>query len=347
MPHAIAVPSFADVPDAARRAKLVAAAGTLAEVLSARPRFRDIEIHALMKGLPGRVVADVTLRGQRCFLKLLIGWHAEAAIREMLAELRFAEQNDAPCGRYRVARVVDAAPRLGLIVLEAAPGQRVDDAVEGADPLRRGELHRHCGNWLAWYCAPRRETRPFDAARFLQEHHVLSHRPAHAGELADQDRQRTAALADHIELHARALNGGAISIAASHGDFLPRNAHVSGEVVTAYDIEGLRRLPVAADVARFLVGQQMRQGFPSDDLTCGITSADWTALLDSGVLDEDERRDMLPLFVAQQMAIELPTLATRPNWQRRLRRSIDAFLRAPRAMSHWFALLAGVIVPAI
>lgn len=347
MSHAIALPSFADVPDPVRKAKLAAAADTLVEVLGSRPRFRGIRIHALMKGMPGRVVAEATWRRQRCFLKLLIGWHAEAAIRGMLAELRFAEQNSDPGGRYRVASVMDALPRMGLIVLEAAAGVRVDDAVESADSRRRDDLHRHCGNWLAWYCAPRRETRAFDAERFLRGHRILARPPACLPGLAKADRQRTAALADHIERRANALNGVRISIAASHGDFLPRNAHVSGDVVTAYDIEGLRRLAVAADTARFLVCQQMRQGFPSDELTCGITSADWRALLDSGVLDEAERQEVLPLFVAQRMMIELPTLATRPNWQRRLRRSIDAFLRAPRAMSHWIAHLALLIVPVI
>lgn len=347
MPHRIVLPAFDDIPDPQRRSKLEASARTLAGVLASRPRFRDAEVHAIMKGMPGRVVAEVTLRGERRFVKLLIGWHAEAAIREMLAELRFAEENSAAGGRYRVARAVDAAPRLGLIVLEAAPGMRLDDVIEAADPHRRNELHRHCGAWLSWYCAPRRESRPFDAERFLRDHRIRARPPAYAGEIADEDRPRRDALERYIKQRSRALNGRRVSIAASHGDFLPRNLHVSGSTVTAYDIEGLRRLPVAADAARFLVHQQMRQGFASDDLTCGITRSDWTAFLESGVLDPEERDDVLPLFVAQQMAVELPTLGFRPNWLRRMRRSIDAFLQSGRAFAQAAAQLAWFALPVI
>lgn len=347
MSHRIVLPSFDDIDDPARRSKLESSARILAEVLASRRRFRGAEVHAIAKGMPGRVVAEVTLRGQRCFVKLLIGGHAEAAIREMLAELRFAEANSAASDRYRVARVVDAAPRLGLVALEAAPGTRLDDAVEGADDRRRAELHRQCGAWLSWYCAPRREVRPFDPGWFLRGYHLRIRPPSYAGEMNQADQNRSSALTRHIERLAQALAGRPVSIAASHGDFLPRNLHVGGAVVTAYDIEGLRRLPVAEDVARFLVFQQMRQGVSSDDLTCGVTARDWAAFLDSGILDGDERHDLLPLFVAQQMAIELPAVSFRPNWQRRLRRSIDAILQTTGAFAQYALQLACFVMPVI
>lgn len=235
MPHAPTVlPSALEESDPARRAKLEAAATTLAEVLAARPRFHDAEIHSFTKGMPGRIVARARLRGQDCFVKLLIGPHAGDAIREMRAELECAEANMADDSALRVARVLDAAPRLGLIVLEAAPGERMDNVIETADALRRRELHRRAGDWLAWYCAPRRETRPFEAARFLEAHRHRSRARVWAGELAPQDRQRLAALGDYIKRRARRVRGQPVSIAASHGDFLARNVHVSGKVVTAY-----------------------------------------------------------------------------------------------------------------
>ena len=98
-----------------------------------------------------------------------------------------------------------------------------------------------------------------------------------------------------------------VTKAATHGDFVSINAHYHEGTIYGLDVQGLAYMPVARDVARFLVWTQAQTPPPTapSEWICGIAKADVTAILASDILPDLEKAELLPFFIGKQIAARM------------------------------------------
>jgi hypothetical protein len=94
----------------------------------------------------------------------------------------------------------------------------------------------------------------------------------------------------------RGLAGAPFTRAATHGDFVAINAHLDGGRIIGVDVQGEAWLPLARDIARFLVWQQIKDPAPGP-LRHGIAAQDFQAFLAAPLLSGEEVETILPFFI--------------------------------------------------
>lgn len=256
-----------------------------------------------------RIVAEGVFDQSPCFIKLFTAGDPAAQARRTEATITFARGHMAE-GSFRVAGALFTARLRGFVVLEPALGTPLESAIAEADPARRAALVRLAGRWLQAYCAPRRATRRFSTGRFGAFHFPRMATPGWQGEL--RNTPLIHALGEHVAALAIRAEGAPVSIAATHGDFVARNLHHEAGTICGFDIEGTRPLPVAWDLALFLVEIAQREGTGGGPTWCGVRAADAEALAASGVIGAEEAAGVLPLYIGHHLLRRLIRMGPGP-----------------------------------
>lgn len=191
---------------------------------------------------------------------------------------------------HRINPCLMVLPQLGAIVLGHAGDLRLSDALKMAAG-NRATLMAQAGDWLATYVGLRSRIESFRPKRWLA-------------------RMEEAALAQGLDWQAplirqaaralrqmgRRLAGAPFTRAATHGDFVAINAHLDGGRIIGVDVQGEAWLPLARDIARFLVWQQINDPAPGP-MCHGIAAQDFHAFLSAPLLAGEEVETILPFFI--------------------------------------------------
>lgn len=268
--------------------------------------FRHFSLDHVVRSVPERIVLRGVLDGTPIYVKQLLGRDAHQRICAMMAELDFsvARMNDSDS---RVAGYVAADASAGLIALQVAPGRPMDAAIRLANSQRREQLLGMCGTWLTRYTRLRPRTVQFDAGR------MLGSQLNPVGISNPEDRDRWQQLAAWQAKRITDLKGIKLRTAASHGDFHPGNLRVQGRTIHAFDIEGETWMPILRDCVTFLLHVQDHQPQIEAASHMGVTEGCARPFLSALDLSNDEREQLLPLFMARRMNNALVRRQGRPK----------------------------------
>lgn len=207
--------------------------------------------------------------------------------------------------RHGINPCLTTLPEAGAIVLGHAGDLRLSDAIRSA-PAARPALMTQAGDWLATYVGPRRRVEAFRPKRWLARLDEAAPRQR----LPGQD-----PLISHatraLRQMGRGLAGAPFTRAAVHGDYVAINAHLHEARIIGVDVQGEAWLPLARDIARFLVWQQITDPAPGP-LCHGIAAADFRAFLSAPLLTEEETTTILPFFIGLGLVQRLAEQAEAP-----------------------------------
>ncbi len=237
----------------------------------------------------------------------------QARLARMQAELDLVAAQMAG-GPHGINRLLSTRPALGLAVLEHA-GVPLR-SVEIAEAPMGGAWMRKPGGWLGANFAPRRGFESFPLRHWLE-------RLEAAAPLADPPPVRVRARR-HLRQWGRGLAGAPFTRAATHGDFVSINAMWRAGQIVGVDVQGESWLPLARDMARFLVWQEMTDPAPGPRLW-GIAEADLTAFTAAPLLEATEAAALLPFFIGLQLLQRLSDMQGDPL----------ALRRGLAALNHW------------
>ncbi|MEM9968740.1 MAG: hypothetical protein AAF755_11635 [Pseudomonadota bacterium] len=266
----------------------------LYELVERHPAFKGFRVEKILKTGPDQLTARAKFQGKRVVIKRSLLSESERRVLEAKQELDIlAKVMSAP--PYRVNECVAAFPDLGLIVLSFVPGIRLDKAIKQASHQERHDLMKLSGGWLRTYTLGRVERgHHFSPGWWIKK--TAGHRKEN---LSENDLSLFNRVLAHLRRLAPDLRGQSLAKAAIHADFVSINAHFADGCLYGYDIQGRAHLPIAQDVARFLVWTQV-QTPALDDQTGfihGISRSDVEAFLSSGVLPAEEYETILPFFI--------------------------------------------------
>ncbi len=195
-------------------------------------------------------------------------------------------------GPLQINHCLLARPDLGVVVLSHAPGPRLTGVIADADPDTRAALMQQAGAWLAAYIGPRHRSGSFGPGYWLKQ--------LRARAVPTLDEGLLSALMDTLTPMAQDLQGAPVTQAATHGDFAAINLHYADGVMTGVDVQGTAWLPVARDIAKFLVWSTIHCPAPGPSL-CGVPRADLAAILAGKALPLSEAETTLPFFIGTQL----------------------------------------------
>lgn len=198
-----------------------------------------------------------------------------------------------------------ALPEIGVIILGHAGDLRLSDTLKAAG-RDRPKWIAQSGDWLATYVGPRRKTETFRPRRWLDRLDAVLQSDAEIASLPNVRRGR-----QNLGRLGRSLMGAPFTRAATHGDFVSINAHVLDGKIIGVDVQGEAWLPLARDVARFLVWQQMTDPAPGPKRH-GISTADLEPFLSTVDLPGDEALTILPFFIGLQLMQRLVDMRSDP-----------------------------------
>lgn len=207
-------------------------------------------------------------------------------------------------------RCISVLPDIGAIIVEHAGNRRLSDALAQAGPERPALMAR-AGDWLATYVGDRRREERFRARHWRDRL---------------EDQRPEAVIPDRVALLSRVrrrlqrmageLAGKAFTRAATHGDYVSINALYTDGRIIGVDVQGEAWLPLAQDVAQFLVWQQMTDPAPGAQ-RLGISRADLDAFLSAPLLNDEERDQILPFFIGLGFLRRLADFAEDPAARKR------------------------------
>lgn len=243
-------------------------------------------------------VWEATLAGRPVIVKQVLGDEAAERASAQAEELKYQHPR-MRSGRYRVPEPLFWQPGEGLVVMEEAPGLRLDAALARA-PGSRAALLAAAGGWLAHYTAPRRQSDAFGGGYWIKR------RSSALGTIPDAgDRARLEGLIAIMRAERAEIAGRLVTRARSHGDFCPINLIVEGggDVVWGVDIHNSNWLAVAKDIARFLIYLSITQPHAASDGPMGLAAEDVAALTGAkGLIPPEEAEMVLPFFLASELA---------------------------------------------
>ena len=240
-----------------------------------------------------------------------------ARVARMQAELALvaAQMQGGPHG---INQFLLGLPDLGIAVLEHVGNTRLS-AVIATTPHDRTKLITQSADWLLAYIGERRRTERFRPRRWIDHMDTsLSVLDGQTPIVRSARRQ--------ITRIARNLAGTDFTRAATHGDFVSINAMWDNGRIIGVDVQGESWLPLARDVARFLVWQELTDPAPGPRLW-GIAQSDLAAFLAVPLLDKAESKSQLPLFIGLELLKRLADLRSDPS----------AIQRGLNALRHWCA----------
>lgn len=244
-------------------------------------------------------VLQVRWQGQMAMLHRDLSDGAADRIRAQRAELTYlgATLPD-DC---HVPRCLLALPGVGVILRATVPGDRLDQVLARSKGGPRADLMEHCGRFLSAYGDGRAHEGVFSPKTWLERLDQLKR-----DRVSDlQDRALLQRLIDHLYRMRPDLRGKPVTRAASPAEFLSKHLYLhEGRLCTAH-IQGEAYRPIALDVARFLVWQQVRSKAPAQRPLYGIAHRDIKSLLRGVQLDKKQQKQLLPFFIGLQLAVSL------------------------------------------
>ena len=232
----------------------------------------------LIKDSPLARVAEGRWQGRQIIVKQFHSPEPASLIAAMLAEHKRLGALF-PHDGLKVAALRAHAPAQGLVILDKAPGIPLDLALDPCTATERARLVGHAGAWLARSLGDSRAAGSFRPRFWLDR----LDRDSADLPLTPDDRALFGRTMDQLHALGTQLKRGAIPKGAVHGDFGPYNLHwdARDQSLWAFDIQRTSDLPLALDMARFLVAlsEQAQRQHPDCALCQGILPADLAALL--------------------------------------------------------------------
>lgn len=240
------------------------------------------------------------LRGRDVVIKQMLGKDPEARAKAQADELAIQHVHMG-AGFDRVPEPILPLPKHGIVIMEHAPGQRVDKALrDGGD---RAEILRKSARWLGKYTELRRVGDTFGGGYWIKTRKSeLNAMPP------NQDHSRIAGLIDFMERERARIGTCALTRVRSHGDFSPLNLIVDGNTMWGVDIQNTHWIALAKDIARFLVHLEISVPNGATDGPLGFAKSDIEAfLMDDRLITLEECDRVLPFFIAVELSGRLRT----------------------------------------
>ena len=250
--------------------------------LAALPPLAGARVLRLIRDLPQRRVWEIRLQGERAFLKQFRTADPAAtalgAVRR-LDEAAAAFGNSPDC----VAPALTVLPEAGAVVLRAAPGVPLVQALDSAPAAERARLVARAGAWLAHLAGPAREEGRFGPRFWLRG--IEERLAATTGDWAD-----------------RALAGTRVERARLHGDLTGDNLFYDAvtDRMTGIDLQDWGAVAVVRDAARLLVWLESRRAIPLPRID-GIAAPDYQALTAVPGLIAPDQRALLRFMIGEIM----------------------------------------------
>lgn len=250
--------------------------------LAALPPLAGARVLRLIRDLPQRRVWEIRLQGERAFLKQFRT--ADPAAAALGAARRLDEAaaifgNGPDC----VAPALTVLPEAGAVVLRAAPGVPLVQALDSALAAERARLVARAGAWLAHLAGPAREEGRFGPRFWLRG--IEERLAATTGDWAD-----------------RALAGARVERARLHGDLTGDNLFYDAvtDRMTGIDLQDWGAVAVVRDAARLLVWLESRRAIPLPRID-GIAAPDYQALTAVPGLIAPDQRALLRFMIGEIM----------------------------------------------
>lgn len=271
----------------------------LIALVQSHARLRDVSLLKPLVFDAQSWVLQVSWQGQMAVLQRDLSDDAAEMVRAMQAELTHLAT--AMTGDCRAPRCLLALPDAGVIVLSHVPGERLDRVLERAKGGPRADLMELCGRLLASYGEGRSHDGVFSPKTWLERLDQLKR-----DRISDpQHRAVLQRLIDHLYRMRPDLRGTPVTRAASPAEFLSKHLYLHDGALHAAYVQGEIHRPVALDVARFLVWQQIRSDDHAQRPLHGIAHRDIKSLLRGTELDKKQQRQLLPFFIGLQLAVTL------------------------------------------
>lgn len=301
------------------------AAETLQEIQSRRNAIARFQVENVVKIGAAATVFEGHYDDAPAVLKLFHGEDRTERAREQKRELtRLSAFMDR--GLFRVAPLLAAWPGEGITVTARIAGTPMDAMLPACGPEERDALIGGAGRWLAHLVAS--ATRPSE----FGGNYWVRVRSAALERVQDDspDGEMARALAERIVARLPTVAGHVITQARCHGDFAPANLIVTDSALYGIDIQNVHWLPLAKDVARFLVYLQTVHPRPEGPCLFGISQADLDVLTAPlTMLTQFERTRFLPFFIGVELADKFVTIDRNSDKAENLRRAIRGFLDSP------------------
>lgn len=270
----------------------------LRAALAPLPALQGLRVERLVGQRPGATMARGVLAGREVFIKHLSGPDAAEQTARQAAELRALAPRMSH-GRYRVPELVAAFPEAGLAVTGFIEAQGLKGLLQSAPPAQRMEMIEEAGRWLALVAQGRCRAGQLQAGFW-----VARRKPGLAALAGTAQGPLAEALAARLEVMAQAVTGSPVTQARCHGDFAPHNLMRNAAALWGVDIHNAHYLPLAKDIARFLVATHAQAPGPGPRLM-GLAQADGAALMQAGLLPPDEAARLMPFFIGVELADRL------------------------------------------
>ena len=284
------------------------------------PETRGLKLVRCIKSGSEASVFEGVIKDRPVVMKRMTGEDAITRAQAMTDELRaqYPRMKDGP---FRVPEPITTVPKKRLVVMERAPGKRLDQVLR-EDPAARPRILRRASLWLAHYIGERRVEDNFGGGFWIKT------RRRAMNELAEgEDRDRVSGLIGIMETERNRIGPLPITRVRSHGDFCALNLMVDGDTIWGVDIQNNHWLALAKDLARFLVYLEITQPHGTYDGPCGLSGEDCEALLGTGgLIREREAEAMMPYFVATELSGRLMTEIAHPDVMENARRLADRIL---------------------
>lgn len=264
----------------------------LEEILRNRPEIKQVRVIEVLKGGAKNHVCIAEIDGVKVVAKRFLETGAAQTVLSLQAELDFVAAQLGH-GRNRINECLFAFPDQGVAVLTFAPGERLGAQLMNAKGSARAALIEHSGDWLGAYTAGRRRTGSFAPRHWLRQ-------LARLGHCRTEDQPLLDTLHASLETQAQCIQGAQVTHAATHGDYVSLNAHYYDGVIYGVDIQGESWLPLAKDIAGFLVWEGVRRPSYGDDLRFGLAQQDLRGFLSGVPLPDDEAATILPFMIGLQ-----------------------------------------------
>lgn len=316
----IDVPSA--VPAPTKMTSLAQTVSDLEDKVRSHDGVDSFVISERIKTSKGSDVYDAILNAERVVLKIFHVSDPVTRVTAMKQELDFVSQNMAR-GAYQVNQCKMCMPEIGAIAVSHVGLQRLDKLIWRASGAERAHLLHQSGAWLSAYIGGRHRTGPSRALKMMRK---LEGKNLSA--FTKEDRALIDIAMDQLWGDATGLKGRDVLVAATHGDFVGMNIHVKDKIFYGVDIQGTSWLPVAKDVARFLVWLRMHEPKAPVDPTFGLCTSDIDAICASGLLDPDDANDraVLRFFIGENLCSRFIEEYARPDLRWAIRRALKDYL---------------------
>ncbi len=294
------------------------------ELMLAQPGIRRFRITEVLKHSDHSAVFRARLNGKPVVVKQFFQSNSASEIAAMQSEIDHLEGVfDGEI--FQANTCLHAWPDTGLVVLSFARGQRLSDKISSSDSDQRRRLFRRAGKWLKLYGTGRQQQGSFSPRWWMGR----LPNPEHCHMSNASDRALLIELFHGLERAARNSIGASVTHSATHGNFVATNIIFHRGTLCGINIKGDIRLPVAREVARFLVHQQISDSHEGDARQHGIWRDDLRAMISSEVIPNVERDTTLPFFIGEQLYgrfVELCTSDTQLADLERCRLAIHSFI---------------------